>query len=657
MRSPLSLPLRDSRRSTDPQSAESWSHPPKVPSVRRRLITLVISIALTLFWAVAANIGLNLSTWLASPGRPLFRVTTPAAPIQNVTVVWLVILLVLCLTGRLWLTLGITGLMTVGLMAINMSKLELRQAPLFPSDASFLSQPGFLQEMVGAKVLVMAVIGVIVVIAASVFLGRLAHRFVPHVHTGLSSGRLWAYRGVRLGVGFLCAVLLISAGNFNAPHNKWRSWYDSTGLVWKPFDQRVNYIRNGFVGGALFNMNVKAMKTPPGYSRATMAQVAARYRQRAIELNASRTGTLDDTNIVLVLSESFTQPTWLKSVKWSTDPIPGVTKLMQQTLSGRMLSPGYGGGTANIEFELLTSQSMGLFTPQLQTAYEQLVPGHKPYPSMVDWFVKRGHKAIAVHPFSFRMYRRPEVFKDFGFTKLVDRDNISYRGRVDGGTFISDRAAFRQVRKEIADHSEPVLLHLLSMQNHMPYGRQYADPIPPESGLPPGNSRLAGQYARGLSLTDQALVEFLDQLKDSSESTAVVFYGDHLPGQVYPPTLAKQNGQRLTHETPYLIWSNRKQLAPTPQPTTSPTQFLPMLFGALNVPVPPLYALLDDVRAQLPAVDANLMIDADDDVVRRSDLTPAQKQVLKDYRLVQYDLSIGKRYSKTIMMGDAPTSP
>ena len=113
----------------------------------------------------------------------------------------------------------------------------------------------------------------------------------------------------------------------------------------------------------------------------------------------------------------------------------------------------------------------------------------------------------------------------------------------------------------------------------------------------------------------------------------------------------------MTHETPYLIWSNRKQLAPTPQPTTSPTQFLPMLFGALNVPVPPLYALLDDVRAQLPAVDANLMIDADDDVVRRSDLTPAQKQVLKDYRLVQYDLSIGKRYSKTIMMGDAPTSP
>lgn len=636
--------------------AESPSAPPRIPSVRRRLVTLAISLAVTLGWAIAANIGLNLSTWLASPGRPLFRVTTPAAPIQNVTVVWLVILVVLCLLGRLWLTLGVTGLMTVILMAVNMSKLELRQAPLFPSDVSFLSQPGFLEEMVGPKVLVMAVAGIVVVLVVSFFLGRLAHRFVPNVRTGLSPRRMWAYRGVRLVVALGCVMLLISAGDFNAPHNKWRSWYDSTGLIWKPFDQRVNYIRNGFVGGLLFNMHVKAMHTPPGYSKATMAQVAARYRQRAIELNKGRTGSLADTNIVLVLSESFSQPTWLKSVKWSADPIPGVTKLMTQTLSGRMLSPGYGGGTANIEFEVLTSQSMGLFTPQLQTAYEQLVPEHKPYPSMVDWFVKRGHKAIAVHPFSFRMYRRPEVFKDFGFSRLVDRDNISYHGRVDGGTFISDQAAFRQVRKEIADQREPVLLHLITMQNHMPYGHQYDDPIPPESGLPADNARLAGQYARGLSLTDTALTQFLDQLKTSPEPTAVIFYGDHLPGQVYPPTLAKQNGQRLTHETPYLIWSNRKPLAPTPQPTTSPTQFLPMLFGALNVPVPPLYALLDVVRAQLPAIDANLMIDADNDVVRRKDLTAAQKQVLQDYRLVQYDLSIGKRYSESVMMGDAPTN-
>ena len=618
------------------------------------MITVLVALLITLIWAVGLNMALNFSTWIASPGRPLFRVTTPAAPIQNVTVVWLCIGLVLAITGRLWVTLGITGLLTVLLAAINMSKLELRQAPLFPSDVSFLSQPGFLEEMVGAKMVAAAGLGVVVVILASIAMGRVAHRYVPNVHSNLNTRTLWGYRITRLVAAVVCTVLLMSATQFNAPNNKWRAWYDSTGLVWKPFDQRVNYIRNGFVGGLLFNMHVQAMKTPPGYSRATMEEVAKRYEQRAAEVNATRTGTLDDTNIVLVLSESFSQPTWLKSVKWPENPIPNITQLMTETLSGRMLSPGYGGGTANIEFELLTGQSMGLFTPQMQTAYEQVVPLHKPYPSMVDWFVTRGHEAIAVHPFSFRMYRRPEVFKDFGFSKLIDKDAMKFRGRVNGSRFISDQAAFREVRKEIADTSKPVLLHLISMQNHMPYGKQYPDPIKPTSGLGPHLTDIAGQYARGLSLTDKALPEFLNKLKNDPEPTAVIFYGDHLPGQVYPPTLQRDNGQRLTHETPYLIWSNRQQLKPTPQPTTSAAQFLPMLFDAMDVPVPPWLALLSDVRAQLPAIDASMMIDADNKVVKRGQLSAGQRQLLRDYRLVQYDLSIGKRYSEKTMLGDAP---
>ena len=70
--------------------------------------------------------------------------------ILNVVIVWLVILLVLAVTGRLWITLGITGILTLAIGAINVAKLTLRNDPLKLSDQSFLSQPGFLVEMVGA---------------------------------------------------------------------------------------------------------------------------------------------------------------------------------------------------------------------------------------------------------------------------------------------------------------------------------------------------------------------------------------------------------------------------------------------------------------------------------------------------------------------------
>ena len=66
-----------------------------------------------------------------------------------------------------------------------------------------------------------------------------------------------------------------------------------------------------------------------------------------------------------------------------------------------------------------------------------------------------------------------------------------------------------------------------------------------------------------------------------------------------------------------------------------------------------MYALLDALRAQLPAMDAGILIDANNNEVKRSALTPEQAAVLHDYRLVQYDLSIGKRYIADAMFADA----
>ena len=63
----------------------------------------------------------------------------------------------------------------------------------------------------------------------------------------------------------VCLGLLQLAGNFNEPGNPWRAAFDSTGLRWRDWDQRVNYQRNGFVSGLLFNMHVNAMAEPKGY--------------------------------------------------------------------------------------------------------------------------------------------------------------------------------------------------------------------------------------------------------------------------------------------------------------------------------------------------------------------------------------------------------
>jgi phosphoglycerol transferase MdoB-like AlkP superfamily enzyme len=246
------------------------------------------------------------------------------------------------------------------------------------------------------------------------------------------------------------------------------------------------------------------------------------------------------------------------------------------------------------------------------------------------------------------------VFKTFGFSKFITKDTMKNKAR-GGGRFIDDQSAFNEVVDQINTNKKPVLVHLITMQNHMPYGGQYDDPINP-TGLPASYARLAGQYGRGISRTDDALANMFATLKKSPEPTAVIFYGDHLPPQVYPQSLVSREGLLTAHQTPFLIWSNRAPLPHTDLPTTSPIQFMPKLFDALKVPIPPWYALLDDLYKQVPAMDTGIAVNAEDKKVAPSQLDPAAKKMLADYRMIMYDLSIGKRYTAKTMFGDAPAS-
>ena len=644
------------RRAADEPATEADDAPEgssRNTSRTQQILTFVGALALTALWALLATTVLDASNFPSPLTALRERTFEPPALLQSVAVVWVVVLLIVALTGRLWVSLGVVTALTALIGAINATKLELRNDPVYPSDVTFLRQPGFLFEMVPKSRLVMAAVALVLVVVIAALVGWLVAKVLPNLSKTLPRRGLLGLLGLRITrvvVALLCLGMLYIANNFNEPGNPWRAAFDSTGLRWRDWDQRVNYQRNGFVAGLLFNTHISAMAQPEGYSKEAIEKIAAKYEAQAVAMNKGRTGTLETTNVVSILSESFSNPSWLKTVDFPTDPIPKTTALMEQTIAGKTLVPGYGSGTANVEYEVLSGQSKSQLKPQIATAYEQMVQHYKTFPSAVDWFIEHGHTPVAIHPFSPRMYARPEVYDALGFTKFVTKDEMQFKGR-GGGRFIDDASAFDEVLSQISSTDKPVLAHLVTMQNHMPYGGQYDDPVTPK-GLPGKFNRLAGQYARGLTRSDEAFAAFLAKLKQQPEPTAVIFYGDHLPPQVYPESLVKREGQRVTHETPYVIWSNGKALKHEDLPTTSPIHFLPMLFNALNAPIPPWFALLDDLKKQIPAMDAGLYINPQNKAVKESQLSAEAKQVLSDYRLIMYDLSIGKRYSEKVMYGD-----
>jgi hypothetical protein len=546
------------------------------------------------------------------------------------------------------LSAGILVVASLALGFADLAKLQMRSEPVYPSDLQFLAEPGFLVDMVGARAVVVVAAALVACLALSLLAGHLVQRVSPAIRR-CAEPRTWlVWTGARIAVFMVAVPFLAYAANFNDPGNKVKQAYGAVGAQWVAWNQRINYERNGLVAGLLYNTRGPAMQPPADYSQQTMQELAATWSAVAAERNRGRSSAaLEDVNIVVVLSESFSDPTQVSGIELAEDPIPFTRRLMSRTASGQMLSQFIGGGTANMEFETLTGLSLAEFLPQLNTPYHQLVGQSPTFPSVVGYLRRMGHDAVAIHPYKPTMYNRDEVYSTLGFSRFVSNTELRDRHQLERNNYLSDEAAYHEVEHQIARSGDPLLVNLVTMQNHYPVDGKYADPIE-VTGETGGLIGELDQFARGLRYSDIATRDFLRRLESSPERTAVVFYGDHAP-PFWPRSAVYERNRETLRTTPFFLWTNFARLPHRELPVTSPTHFMPLLFDALDAPLPPYYALLQRLHDVVPAKSPGEYHYPDGQVVGRAELSAEAQRILHDYRLVQYDLAVGGRYAQSTM--------
>ena len=349
--------------------------------------------------------------------------------------------------------------------------------------------------------------------------------------------------------------------------------------------------------------------------------------------------------------------------------MPNIHALEGTTTSGLMLSPGIGGGTANIEHQALTGLSLALFDNSMQSPYQELVPHQKtPYTFNQIWndaYGKNG--SVAFHPYFKNMYLRDSNYKKFGFSKLYSLDSkppITHQDHIDSSPYVSDAASYQNVLDSINSNDHTQFIQLVTMQNHAPYNDFYVDNQFKEadvSQLSDEEKQSIDNYAKGISLTDQETADFLNQLNAVDKPVTVIFYGDHLPG-IYSTATKDKNNTLVMHETDYFIWSNQAsasagvKLDPQTAGYVSSNSFMALAAKHMNAKVSPYLEMLTQVQAQIPAISrlissndswgdgSTAYLDAEGNRVKRKDLSKEANQLLNDYRLVQYDMSKGKGY-------------
>lgn len=551
------------------------------------------------------------------------------------SVIFIFTLWLYAILGNRYLTVGLTFLISLGLGVATWQKMINRSEPLYPSELSMIKELSFMLSMIESKVVLGFLLIVLVVMALAYVFTRLQTRFI------IKYNRHKSYL-IRFVLFITTSFLLVYIANFNQPGNLWKKAYDPN-AYWIPYSQQMNYYNNGFIGGFLFNLKVEAMAEPKGYSKEKIAELTQKYQEIAEEINQNRSGPIKNTNIIYIMNESFSDPLALNGMEIAKDPIPLTRHLMENNRSGSILSQGYGGGTANIEFEALTGFSMEPMNPQLTTPYTQLLAKVPNFPSIVSYLNEQNYQTTAIHPYNTSMYKRQNVYQSLGFQNFINEDTMKNTEKMESNPYISDKAAYQEVLDTLEASKGSNFIHLVTMQNHMPYVSKYVSSEYEVSGTE--NDQITSNYLKDLSYSDQALDNFIKQIDQLAEPTIVIFWGDHLPS-VYGDVIFNQNSLDKMHETPLLIYSNvnkkDKELG-----MISPIYFAPELLEVANADITGFYALLNQLQSNLPAFEKEMYLEKNAKKMKKSvnELSQETQALLADYYMIQYDITTGKKYS------------
>ncbi|WP_249921868.1 hypothetical protein A5821_002107 [Enterococcus sp. 7F3_DIV0205] len=560
-------------------------------------------------------------------------------------------LLLLLLTNRFWYV--FTLILTVDLLLTVSSviKVNLREEPVFPSDLKMLNSISELLSMVSPILIGIGIVLVLFLTVSSVVVQRkLQHQYSLRIN--------WKRRVIWIGT-----LLILFSGVFFINHKKSPSYFlFNLFRVNKTFiDQGSAVKENGPIIQFLNNIDIKVMDTPENYSKNKIEQIMKKYDKEANKINQTRNDWLENQTLILNLSESFSDPARIPNLKVLNEPIPTIKEVMSNNTSGIMLSVGYGGGTANMEWQGLTSLDISSLSASLVTPYTQLVNTQKVSPNITNLFDEK----IAIHPFTAALYKRKDVFEKFGFDKFyyIDSPNkLTYTDKIGRSPRISDESAYKETLKVLKSNTETTqFIQLSTMQNHMPYGDYYDQLDYNAEGTAVLDSRKGelSTFMQGLHYTDEAIKEFIEELDTIQKPITFVFYGDHLPS-IYSGNDKKKYGLEH-HETDYFIYSNafsREQTKKLNKKVVSPLNFNALAFEQANIKVTPFYALLTQVTNKLPASTIDpvesvsnryngkqVFVTDKNKIILEKDLTKEQKVILDDYKYIQYDLVAGEQYA------------
>lgn len=323
------------------------------------------------------------------------------------------------------------------------------------------------------------------------------------------------------------------------------------------------YRRYGFPYSLLRSAVDRGVSRPDTYDKKTISGIVTDVQATP----AAAIQTPRNPNFIFLQLESFLSPDNITTVSLSEDPVPTFTRLKKECSTGYLYVPMIGGGTANVEFEVVTGMNLSDFGT-----------GEYPYSTVLQEAVCEsvaydlkdlGYAAHAIHSNTATFYQRYLVFPRLGFDTFT---SIEYMQdyTVNSLGWCRDEHLIGPILDCLRAEEAPDVIFTVSVQGHGMYSTD-APETPyaiTSTGLEdnPGLKNAFEYYVSQLKETDDFLARLIKELEAYPEPVVLVVYGDHLPALDLPEE-SLRSGSMLATE--YVIWSNDGSLAKEDRDITS----------------------------------------------------------------------------------------
>lgn len=420
---------------------------------------------------------------------------------------------------------------------VNCVMLSFRVTPFTAPDMkNMLDGLKVINQYMSTFQLVLVCIGLVLLVAAIVLVAIKTPKIQEKIHILTSA--------LVMSISFGVVMLLTNIG-------------PKVGFLADNFGNIANAYKEYGFGYCFFSSVFNSgIDKPKDYSEEAVDEVISEFETKVPEV-------LDDVaeiepeeefpNIIFVQLESLFDPTHLKGLEFSEEPLPYLNYLYENYPSGYLSMPSFGAGTANTEFEVMTGMNLDDFGPG-EYPYKTILK-ESACESICYDLKEYGYTTNVIHNNEADFYQRNQVFGRLGYDNFISIEYIEEYELTPTGWCTDDCLVGEIVG--ILNHSEKQdFIYTISVEGHggyVPVTEDMNMNIEVTGDEVTGDPAGFEYYVNLIHNMDAFVENLVSEVSKIDEKTVIVFYGDHLPTfDITDDDLT--NGD--IYQTQYVIWNN-----------------------------------------------------------------------------------------------------